>query len=191
MPSSTRRRLTALANHLSPEVQRSSIDAHWRAAAARLPAQRRPLRAWPVAAAALLGIAVAAWALRPSAARLTVGQGLLAERATVAELPDGSKVELAPGSSVLLHASGPERVELALRTGGARFDVTRRPSRRFTVVVDDVEVAVVGTRFTLRREPGGRVAVEVERGLVDVHARGTLRRLAAGEQWRGPARDRP
>ncbi len=182
--------MTALGRHLQVEVPGHTVDTRWLAASARL----RPKPVWRAAAlaaaAGLLVVAgVGAWVLRPAVSPLGVGQGLIATRATVAELPDGSRVELGSGGSVLLHASGPERVEVALREGAATFEVTRRPSRRFSVVVDDVEIAVVGTRFTVRRELGGVVTVEVERGLVDVHARGTLRRLAAGEQWRGPTRD--
>lgn len=183
-----------LREHLEREVSAGTIDAHWAAAAERLEAARRPAPRWRApalaAAAALLVVAgVAALTLRKAQPELVAGQALQAEGATVAQLPDGSKVELSLGAGVQLASSAAELIEIQLSRGTATFDVVKRPTRRFVVRVDDVSVVVVGTRFTVKRDGADAVEVTVERGLVDVSAQGMVKRLGAGEQWRGHAVD--
>lgn len=64
-------------------------------------------------------------------------------------LPDGSRVELKPGSAVE-PAFTPEVRRVRLRRGGeAYFAVAKDPARPFIVVVDDVAVRAVGTEFVV------------------------------------------
>ncbi len=185
-----------LREHLEREVSEGTVDAHWAAAAERLEAARRPAPRWRApalaAAAALLVVAGVAWlTLRKAHPELVPGQALLADGATVAQLPDGSKVELSFGAGVQLASSAPELIEIELSRGTATFDVVKRPTRRFVVQVDDVSVVVVGTRFTVKRDGADSVEVAVERGQVDVRSQGLVKRLGAGEQWRGHSVDTP
>jgi len=104
-------------------------------------------------------------------------------------LADGSNIEARPESELALLEAPPGEVRVAVRRGGATFEVTHRERpRRFVVQAGDVEVRVIGTRFQVerRREADGsrRVEVRVSRGLVEVALAGQeVRRLGAGERW--------
>jgi TolA-binding protein len=135
------------------------------------------------AAAVLSWIAVRA----PGAPPAWAGPVLETGVAQVAvALADGSRVESDAASEIALARSASDEVRLALRRGGATFDVARRPDRRFVVEVDGVEVSVIGTRFTVRRisDPHRAVEVAVERGRVEVRAGDEHRELGAGQRWR-------
>jgi len=95
---------------------------------------------------------------------------------------DGSRVTVIGGDLVLAHASG-EQVFWLLESGVARFEVTPGGPRRWSVDAGDVRVDVLGTVFSVERDPRS-VAVEVQRGVVSVSARpwATSRRVAAGER---------
>jgi transmembrane sensor len=67
-----------------------------------------------------------------------------------------------------------------VRHGGARFDVAKRPSRRFRVVAGGVTVEVIGTAFVVERA-GGEVKVRVDRGRVRVTSARGVSELGAGE----------
>ncbi|MBK7864945.1 MAG: FecR domain-containing protein [Archangiaceae bacterium] len=183
-----------LRDYLEREVDDGAIDAHWAAASERLDAARRPTRRWvapalAAAAAVLIVAGVARVTLRHTQQPLSPGQALLADAATVAQLPDGSQVELAFGAGVKLVSSAADLIEIEVSRGTATFDVVKRPARRFVVRADDVTVTVVGTRFTVKRDGADTVEVAIERGQVDVRAQGIVKRLAAGEQWRGHSVD--
>lgn len=84
------------------------------------------------------------------------------------ELADGSHVRtLAQGAAVSVESNQPERIQLRLDAGGARFDVIPNTRRMFTVRAGSVEVAVLGTVFDVERDRG-RVRVSVSRGKVRV-----------------------
>jgi hypothetical protein len=74
-----------------------------------------------------------------------------------------------------------------LAHGSARFDVAKKPTRRFSVDLGKVEVVVTGTQFRVLRKAsaaGERVRVEVLEGSVEVHrADGGLVSLHRGEHW--------
>jgi TolA-binding protein len=103
-------------------------------------------------------------------------------------LGDGSSVKLASQSEVQVQGSRASAISLSLVRGELACDVTHREGRRFTVVAGDVEVRVVGTRFSVKRTlmPAGRVEVSVARGVVEVRSArqpGVVARVAAGQDW--------
>jgi ferric-dicitrate binding protein FerR (iron transport regulator) len=69
----------------------------------------------------------------------------------LAQLSDGFRVELSPGTVMALETNEPTLVKMALNEGRALFEVTRTPGRGFVVFVDDVQVEVVGTRFVVAK----------------------------------------
>ncbi len=106
-------------------------------------------------------------------------------------LADESTIDAQPHTFVENISSTSSQVVLALHRGSATFDVAKNPARRFWVMADDVRVEVVGTRFSVRRQPADphTVEVSVSRGRVLVHtATGTSRTLDPGDQVRTASR---
>jgi transmembrane sensor len=87
------------------------------------------------------------------------------ERRTVA-LEDGSRIEMNAASRMTVRL---ERHARRVRLGDAQafFDVAKDTSRPFLVSAGDTQVRVVGTQFDVRHRDG-QVAVNVQRGLVEV-----------------------
>ena len=87
-------------------------------------------------------------------------------------LPDSSRVELQPGSSLRYATglTGPRR-EVHLE-GEAFFQVRKNPARPFLVLTSQVVTTVLGTSFDVRAYPGGTQAlVAVREGKVAVQPR--------------------
>jgi transmembrane sensor len=79
-----------------------------------------------------------------------------------------------------------ERVRLRLDRGRARFEVTPRPRRSFSVRTGNVTVSVVGTTFAIE-VVADRVGVSVEHGAVEVDWGVGRKRLLANESgWFPP-----
>lgn len=104
-------------------------------------------------------------------------------------LPDGSKVDLAPGSVIQVRYTPTER-QVVLRAGEAYFSVIHDPARPFVLRVNDLLVRDVGTAFNIR-DADGRTVVTVVRGAIDVTSgvpltadsgKATPVRVTAGEQ---------
>jgi transmembrane sensor len=80
-------------------------------------------------------------------------------------------------------------VTLALSRGQADLEVEHREGQSFTVVAGDVQVRVVGTKFSVKSTPeaaGSRIEVSVLRGVVEVQSArrpGIVERVAAGQSW--------
>jgi len=93
-----------------------------------------------------------------------------------------SHVELDADTAVVMsHDAGHPTV--LLERGAAWFTVAPRLSRpEFVVRAGDATVRVVGTRFRVARTDE-RIAVDVERGLVDVQFRGAVVGVAASRHW--------
>lgn len=81
-------------------------------------------------------------------------------------LADGSRLDLAPDSKVVVHFA-PFRREVWLERGQAFFAVSHSMLRPFVVRADDLTVTAMGTAFDVRTSPGGTV-VTVSEGSVDV-----------------------
>ena len=97
---------------------------------------------------------------------------------------DGSEV-VARSSNVRLESvvSSDDEITLRLDSGSARFTVTPDEQRVFRVLAGNVTVQVLGTVFTVTREPK-RVLVSVERGRVRVLSPAGERELGLGESGR-------
>jgi transmembrane sensor len=103
------------------------------------------------------------------------------------ELGDASRaIPLEPGTRVAVEEDSPERVQLRLERGRARFEVTRRAERAFSVRAGGVTVSVIGTTFGVELV-ADRVGVSVEKGSVEVDWGVGQKRLLAGERgWFPP-----
>lgn len=99
------------------------------------------------------------------------------------DLPDGSRVTLAPASAISI-ADDPAGRRVHLLSGEAFFRVQPDPSRPFRVTARNVETTVLGTSFNVRLGSDD-VSVSVEEGVVAVAATGNPveagARLAAGQ----------
>jgi len=83
------------------------------------------------------------------------------------EFSDGSVAILGDGGEVETLVVTDRRVELKQVAGSVSYDVLKRSSRRFTVLVDDVRIEVVGTSFRVDKIEGG-IRVIVSQGRVNV-----------------------
>jgi len=111
-------------------------------------------------------------------------------------LADGSRIELAPASRLVIDECSPSQVQLSLRHGKAEFQVTHRDGRSFRVLAGAYEISVVGTKFSVALKPNPpadepQVSVQVEQGKVKVRNQSTPheeRVLTSGESWIGGTR---
>jgi TolA-binding protein len=156
---------------------------------ARLDEPRHPYALSVVLASVAVVIVVGgvAWhqLARRSVARLGPDAPFALDR-MLPRLADGSSIVLDGPSAILktLRESSDE-VVVQLETGGAHFEVARRPSRIFRVQAGPVTVQVIGTRFHVRRD-GARTRVSVDRGRVLASWWGGSRELGPGEQGMFP-----
>lgn len=144
---------------------------------ARAPWRNATLVSLAAALIAALGTVLATALLRdapgeaPEAAPLALAPS--ASPATLpvreAQLPDGSRVELAAGSSVTMQFTDQVR-QLTMQSGVAHFTVAHNRARPFVVRVGRVHVRAVGTAFNIRHA-SDRVVVTVIEGTVDVYER--------------------
>ena len=102
-------------------------------------------------------------------------------------LSDESRVvPLVRDTQFAVEEDAAERVRLRLDRGRARFEVTRRPRRSFSVRTGSVTVSVVGTTFAIE-VVADRVGVSVEHGAVEVDWGVGRKRLLANESgWFPP-----
>jgi len=138
-------------------------------------------RAAVVACASIMLLLAAAVARKSGTARRGIGPDT-AETPYV--LADGSALhplasQPLPRWSVLRET--PAEVTLRLHEGAARFEIARRPGRRFQVLLEDTSVTVVGTGFEVVRA-GASATVTVLHGQVEVHDGAHQRRLVRGER---------
>ena len=97
-------------------------------------------------------------------------------------LEDGSRIELAPHSSLSVGGSEQERIAL---DGGAWFDIRHDPSRPMVIRAGDLAISDIGTVFDVQAT-GDQVRVEVSEGEVSVASQALAQpvRLAAGRGLR-------
>ncbi|MGE0789793.1 MAG: FecR domain-containing protein [Sandaracinaceae bacterium] len=194
-----------LADHIPFEPTSARIESQWSHVRDRLDAQPSPLVGGGLARGwwklALGGLTMAA----------AVAIGILAYRATTSEPPDrvafdgaslesgadevevglrdGTAIVLEPYAQVEVARQDPREVRLRVSRGRARFAVPHVDGRSFVVSSHDVDVIVVGTRFSVALVDGSggqqQVAVRVEEGTVEVRrADETPRRVHTGEELR-------
>ncbi|WP_029917124.1 FecR domain-containing protein [Caulobacter sp. UNC358MFTsu5.1] len=87
------------------------------------------------------------------------------ERRAIA-LEDGSRIDMNAASRVTVRFERHAR-RIKMDDGQVFFDVAKDSSRPFLIAAGDTQVRVVGTQFDVRRRDG-QVAVNVQRGLVEV-----------------------
>ncbi len=154
-------------SRLEAEPVGASVDAPLAAKVVPLRPARR-VWIWSVGAAIAAGF-VAGAVLVPSkgliGGRETTYVTGVGERRTIA-LEDGSRIDMNSASRVTVRF---ERHARRIEMGDAQvfFDVAKDPARPFLISAGDTQVRVVGTRFDVRRRDG-QVAVNVQRGLVEV-----------------------
>jgi transmembrane sensor len=206
-PRSSLGELGRLKRHLEPKLTTEDVERLVRGGAARRQRSRarRTLAAGLVLGALgtaavlfLLQFSMPEYALRP--APITVASGLAsvvpspasadppAPRVPeVVTLRDRSRaLALEAGTRLSVEEDAPERVHLRLDRGRARFEVTRRPQRAFSVRAGEVTVSVVGTTFGVE-VVADRVGVSVESGVVEVDWGVGQKRLVGGESgWFPP-----
>ncbi|HMG53314.1 MAG TPA: FecR family protein [Kofleriaceae bacterium] len=165
----------------------------WAQLGSDLPTGQRPpgQRRWwlavaPLAAAAAVVAVVIALRWQPSGldepSRVVSGPG---PDPTSVMLGD-SHIVLDPNTALVMRHEA-EHPTVQVERGGAWFTVAPRGSRpAFIVRAGDATVHVVGTRFRVARSDE-RIAVEVERGLVDVNFRGSVVAVGAGQRWSSDA----
>ena len=166
------------------------IDPQWDAARSErtLPGARhkrvqRRRRAWTVASVAALCVGAVAgwqWSAAGPVAKAPSAQHEPGWR-TLA-FPDGSVAYLhEPETQLAVTQLGAELIEIELAAGRARFEVVKRPQRRFRVRAGAATVQVLGTAFEVVREAHG-TNVLVTRGRVAVSWPGGALELGAGQQ---------
>lgn len=94
---------------------------------------------------------------------------------------DGSRaIAIDPATEWSVREETEGSIQVELHKGAGRFEVTRGLPRSFRVHAGEVEVAVVGTVFTVRRQED-TVVVAVEEGRVQVSWPGGRRELGPGD----------
>jgi hypothetical protein len=185
-------------NYVQPDVSEARVNRLWGNVSARLEARPSRFWRWVVVCTALSGVAAGAVVIvrgqtpfgvaSRERAVLTEAKLETASDALAVTLGDGSKLSLASHSEVQVRGNQPSNVALSLSRGAVVCDVTHREDRKFTVRAGDVEVRVVGTKFSVEATPGEhpRVQVSVLRGVVEVVSKrhpGIVARVGAGESW--------
>lgn len=178
-----------LARHVSPELSDARLERQCQAilARSRAPGSRALVWLWLVPAAAAV-VAIAFFLARGSRPLDSVAPPEIATLKTEAEsqaltLADGSRIEAAPSTKLVLGKVSLSEVRVDLDHGSVDCDVTKNPERRFRVMAGGYEVRVVGTRFRVQLS-ADEIRVEVSRGAVEVAREGEApRRIADGETW--------
>jgi ferric-dicitrate binding protein FerR (iron transport regulator) len=102
---------------------------------------------------------------------------------TVLRVPGVAALILDKDADLSLERLG-RSIELRLVSGSVTLRVTKRThGHPFVVRAGDFTVTVVGTLFSVKQAPSGRVEVGVNEGAVDVARRGDRWRVEAGHSW--------
>lgn len=161
----------------------ATLNSEWHEVRRRVRRHRQARVAGGAAMVLVLAGVVAAIAVRSSRETMVPGVAVAAlDTPKNVWLTEGSQVAVTPQSELSLVSESDSDVLLLLERGAATFDVEKKPSRKFVVKADSVEVKVVGTRFTVQRNER-EVHVSVERGIVEVRDGETVTRLTAGRHW--------
>lgn len=148
---------------LQPAVQRPAAVLRLTAS----PALRLVGRYRFAAAAVVLALIAVSFLLRPDGTTYSAPMGVAV---TEVELPDGSLVQMAPGSSLTVSRSFGERNRDVILHGEAFFDVERQ-AVPFVVETFSARVEVLGTAFNVRArgdELAAATLVDLDRGSVRV-----------------------
>jgi transmembrane sensor len=97
-------------------------------------------------------------------------------------LEDGSIVWLAPWSALKVHTDFQNRRSTALSKGTAFFSVVKDAQHPFTIDVNEQQVTVVGTAFTIRKLDSVDLQLAVKEGKVSLKNTSGNQLLTAGQQ---------
>ncbi len=162
--------------------ERNQVKEHNRITAPKQP-KVVPMFTRLAAAAVVIGIVVFSFFLfrnsdpnEQAITLLTNDDYIKKSNATTADikisLEDGSEVTLSPQSTLTY----PRHFDNAMREvyldGEAFFLVTKNSKQPFFVYCQNIVTRVVGTSFSVKKEPDGEVEVEVATGIVSVYERG-------------------
>jgi hypothetical protein len=135
------------------------------------------------AAAALLGIV--GWRLLMVPPSGTPSRIVTAESPTRVAIGE-SALEVAPKSALVVSGDDERGLLVLLEQGTVTCEVGPRHGRPpFRVQAGEVQVRVIGTRFSVARAGDG-AQVDVAHGVVEVTARGQTVLVGAGEHWPPP-----
>ncbi|WP_372006104.1 FecR domain-containing protein [Tistrella mobilis] len=144
---------------------------------------RRPRRAWPLALAASVLLAIGIGAAFDLPMRLRADAVTATGERRVVVLADGSRVTLDTGSAISVTIDETGR-HLRLLEGRAFFEVTPDAARPFEVAAGPAKVRVTGTAFAVGFTADDAVMVQVRSGRVEAGAAGSHRALGAGDALR-------
>ena len=180
---------------VKPSPTTWNVDLAWASVARRLDTGRpevevipirRPMMNWLAAAAVILAAGGGAWLYRSGPSEAAY-QTAIGQQRTI-DLADGSRVVLAPASTLTVHAGfGRQERSLSL-SGQAWFEVQHDAGRPFRVQVGDVTIEDLGTEFEVEAHSAD-IRVAVAKGSVAVHgpvASATVQ-LTAGDVVTVPA----
>jgi hypothetical protein len=98
----------------------------------------------------------------------------------------GAALDVSPEATLLVSGDDEHGLLVVLDRGSVTCEVPPRNGRPpFVVQAGDVNVRVIGTHFTVRRT-GASGGVQVDRGVVEVTARGEVTLVRAGASWPPP-----
>jgi hypothetical protein len=180
-----------LGKHVTPRLTDERLSRQWGAIESKV-APRSPWRfGLPVGAGLAVAMAALVWVVafkraQPPVMAATLVDGTWLESPAAGPpaavtLADGSRVALGASSRVRLTSTRADAVRLDVDHGRVDVQATHRTGRSFVVMARDVEVHVVGTRFSV--EADGAVRVRVDEGRVQVHDGTGDRFVSGGEEW--------
>lgn len=147
---------------------------------AEIQARRRRFVPLAAAAAVLIAVLVGAFAVREAGVTPRNFATQTGQHRTIA-LKDGNVVHLNTRTRIKwLGGMADPAVELI--EGEALFDIATNPAHPFRVLIDSIEVRVLGTRFNVYRKRSGEVVVTVLEGAVQVKHPAWQRTLHQNEQ---------
>jgi transmembrane sensor len=176
--------------HLTRDLDPNAIREVWDRIEAKRGPRRRSVRIWSLLGA-IVALAVLLFVMRrpasifdePEGIRLESGTSLPSSLSGDVALDDGSKLEIAPGTSLVPVVNAGRALAFTQAAGTVTFDVRPHGPRSWTIDAGLARVFVIGTRFRVSRA-AHRVRVDVERGTVLVaseHLEGGQRYLTAGQ----------
>src|SRR5512142_261143 len=169
-------KLAPLSKYVLVDASAARMARLWTSVSQRLTKEmplyrRRPVLALVAASGLLLGaVAGYSWGTWWGPTRAQRSATVLqtaTDRLTV-ELGRGVTLKLAAHSHAQLLPGDDNRISIRLQHGTITCELDSRASRRFSVLVEDLEVRDTGTRFSVSRDAdSGQVDVTVERGSVE------------------------
>jgi FecR-like protein len=152
---------------------------------ARAQRESGPLARWAAASAGIAAVVLAVglpWGAVRSGDRLRLATTNSASQFTLGD----SSMSVAPKSVVTVRGDDEHGIEVVLERGTVTCEVASRRGRPpFRLDAGDVRVRVTGTKFQVTHQGSG-TSVDVERGTVEVTARGVLTILHDGSHWPRP-----